>query len=217
MNYCSHTDTIEDFHTGDEICLYCGLVIAKIMINDYRISNDFIKVIENDDDVCHLKKLCDKIPCNDFCFEKILSTYKNYRNTSKIAKKYLFAAAIFSTLNKENCSKSIEYISNLCSVKNNKFWKYLRQLDVEYSCNTKHMSEFFLQKLKLNYNDIKAINITVDKLSKTNFAPKTVLAVSSYLYLKKKNPKICVSEIAKILTCSSMSMYRCLNFIRNNL
>ena len=161
---CQHNKTVDDWRTGDEVCLSCGVVVGNIMLDSNMHTERAVIYLNHDEDIVHLKKLCDKIPCTDICTEHIIATYKKFKRKSQLQKDYLYAASIYSTLNKENCSKSIEYVCNLCSVKTKKFWKLIKNLDIEYTVKTTNMTEYYLQNFKFSYNDIKAINNIIDKL-----------------------------------------------------
>ena len=50
----------------------------------------------------------------------------------------------------------------------------------------------------------------------TDFSPKTCIAVATYLYLKEQKLKISIPKLSKQLNVSSMSMYRCLNKLKDD-
>ena len=79
------------------------------------------------------------------------------------------------------------------------------------------MTENILQELQLGFVATEEINKKVFFITQnSDFSPKTCIAVASYLYLKENNLKISIPKLSKQLNVSSMSMYRCLNKLKND-
>ena len=76
------------------------------------------------------------------------------------------------------------------------------------------MTEQLLQSLNINFMQATEINKKVMEINeKTDFSPKTCIAVATYLYLKDNSKYVSIPKLSKELKVSSMSMYRCLKRI----
>lgn len=211
---CVHENTLDDHHTGDVICVDCGIILDKILLFDKCLIQEIYPNISKFEDFRELRSICEKLVCSPAVTTRIIEKYTFLKHASSISDSFLFAAAIFSTLNQEISHKSIKEICYYANITPKRFWKVIKPLKLDYSFEATNMTRCLLQTYKFNHREIEEINIFVEKLKSTNFSPKTIIAVACYLHLKKKKGKTSVSKVAKKLNCSPMSIYRCLNKLR---
>ena len=83
---------------------------------------------------------------------------------------------------------------------------------MSYDFEFSSLVETFLQPLNLPFSKLSTISFRAGEISsETDFAPKTCIAISAYLYLKENKEKTSIPKLSTKLGISSMSMYRCLN------
>ena len=83
---------------------------------------------------------------------------------------------------------------------------------MSYNFEFSSIIENFLLPLDLPFSKLTTITSkSVEISSHTDFAPKTCIAIATYLYLKENKVKTSIPKLSKLLGVSSMSMYRCLN------
>ena len=77
------------------------------------------------------------------------------------------------------------------------------------------MAEYFLQPLQLNYQEMVAIEETLDKNENSSFDPRTLLAACAYAFLKETRALYpSVKNTTRILGVSVMPLYRCLKSLK---
>ena len=160
-------------------------------------------------------EICLKLNISYASIENIYTEFLKIANQFfYIPKKILFAAAIFSTCNFDKNYKSLAQICYVCECKIKHFVKKLKYLPLSFNFEFSCIIESFLHPLNLPFSKLSIINSKAIKISsKTDFAPKTCIAIAAYLYLKENKVKTSIPKLSARLGVSSMSMYRCLNRI----
>ena len=92
-------------------------------------------------------------------------------------------------------------------------WMNLFYKDNENIVAPSKMCEYFLKPLQLQYKEITEIKKKVEENEMLSFAPRTLIAACTYLFLRnvKKRCKLSVQKISNLLGVSFMSVYRCIN------
>ena len=189
------------------VCSKCGLVLDHLYLDSP--SSSMQQEVSTD---AELYEICLKL--NTPFYSIIKDKFESLKHLRVPKKKFLMAAAIYSSLNSLDCPQDIEKICYLCQVTSKRLWKYMNKMpDIDDNFSYA-FAEHFLQSFQLPYSVIKELQEQAENVPGT-FSPKTVLASLCYNYLNKTGNKIAINKVANQLGVSLMSCRRCLDSINN--
>ena len=137
-------------------------------------------------------------------------------------KKGLIIMAVYQTLIDLDMPRPMSHLCQDAGIAPKYVWYwiklYYKTHDQEHKISIlkpSSMSEYFLKPLNLSYKEIQEINKIIEENEILSYAPKTLLAASAYMFLRK-NGKQCfsVKNLATTLGVSVMSVYRCLKALK---
>ena len=228
---CGHNETIEDYSSGDLICVHCGLVLDKIFLHsntkeynekylwEYSSSNalqdevlrknviDFFNMIN----IHHF-----------FLNETVINVKKLLLRFTHFPLSLVIASACFVTLSKNDFSIALGWLEDIVC-KNKREKKNLFKMIVSihqptlYSNLSECVAHSMLQGLNLPFSDIETIkkNMIELKCKYCTYSPLTVVASHTFLFLKCKCPSTTLTSICQHLGVSKTSVYSYINIKRH--
>ena len=225
---CSHVESIDDFTSGDVLCLNCGLVLDKIYISstvenlDSKENTDFAMICRNNSREKDIREgvidfinrtnihssFSEDITNNAI---KVLSRFSHFPSILVIA------SACFVTLSKTKYPITLTKIENIvCENKRDK--KNLFKMIVSlyqpgiYPNLSLHVANSALQGLELKFQDIESIkkNIFQLKCEYCTYSPLTVVGGHTILYFEDKQT-LTFSSICFHIGVSKTAIYAYIN------
>jgi transcription initiation factor TFIIIB Brf1 subunit/transcription initiation factor TFIIB len=228
---CVHNVRVEDVHTGEEICIQCGLVLSTVYYytNEHVVQSECAhklnKIVESEKNVT-ITDLCHAVHLNEVSYiEKATTVAKKLEldlilNKVRFQKKTIEAYAVYNVLRDNGHSATIEDISRLSGIKQNKIWqleKLFQNCDVNMNAPEKHVEKLCYQ-LQLDRQTAHRIigNPDFEKHKKTleGTRPVNIAAIIVYICLKNQyNSKLTLTEFSRRVMLPRNSLHRCLKKI----
>ena len=126
--------------------------------------------------------------------------------------------ALYQGLIKEKIPRPISHLCQEVGINPKIVWHWMKLYRQDLAdlnkldnyIKAKDMKEYFLQPLRLNYQELTSIEQILKKNENSSFAPRTLLAACAYAFLKESKLRyLSVKNMAHILGVSVMSLYRC--------
>ena len=181
-----------------------------------------------------LLTLCDKLHLNESVkttilqyWEKVKTWLTQNKPRIKLNLRGLVVMALYEGLIIEKTPRPMSHLCQDAGVEPKIVWRLIKLYKqnnygdrTEGQNNdifkTTEMIEYFLQPLKLTFQEIQAVKEKVKFYEGCSFAPRTLVAACAYTFLKEtKNLNPSVKNTARILGISVMSLYRCYKKIAN--
>ena len=225
---CLHNDTIDDYSTGDVVCLICGLVLDKLFLSRESNNQSFVNLTKdepfnktNRENNLH-ESVSDFLTRTNIHASYLDDILKNVKQLllrfSHFPISLIIASACFVSLAKtEHPVALTKFESMVCESKRDK--KNLFKMIVSihepsiYPNLSVHVANGMLQGLPLSYSDVESIkkNIKELKCEFCTYSPMTVIASHTLLYIKSKNQSTSLSEICLHIGVSKTSVYSFIN------
>lgn len=204
---CSHFYPVEDVHEGTLVCPDCGLVLQdRTMVsstqNTKSESHQLEAHYETFKDVCHRLHLPPSFIIKTFKSNWIIPAKPEQILPSMLG-------AIYITLVKIQEPRSLHNLCQAFRIRTEEVWPYAfqGQAGITYP---HQIVELALCPLALPYNDVNQIRTIIkENYDKLPYSPRTVVATAAYLYLKDTPHHQSLTNIAKALDVSVMSLHRC--------
>ena len=217
----------------DQIYCYELYNSNQNVLNANKINNNFFSYGEKQKEYLSEEKdflinLCDKLHLNESIkttifqyWEKVKMWLRQNRPRIKINPKGLIVMTLYEGLIKEKTPRPMSHLCQDAGVEPKIVWRWIKlykqnnyKLKAERQnaelFKTTEMIEYFLQPLKLNFQEIEAVKKKVKVYEHFSFAPKTIAAACAYAFLKETRTSFpSVKNTASILGISVMSLYRC--------
>jgi len=206
---CSHSNTVDNYSDGDQVCTDCGLVLEQLYTNAaFPISekkpmiNNFIADV-----------------CMNACIAQSVSDYAiSYFETLKkiLGSKYkdeaIAAYAIYEALNRQEVPRTAQEIEHFTGVKLKKLFKIEASLSLPDTLN-ENPSDYvtrYCALLALDYSAQTVIQTMVKELQDTlgNLKCNCLVAVIIHLYCRYHDKKISLKSICNICCISATSVHR---------
>lgn len=235
LTLCNHSETIDDYSTGDCICTKCGTVIGERMPifdnqysrdeNEFQKCNVFVRNTENLEckKLEYLLNITGNAGLPDKYAFKALSLYENRSksmSTRNRANKVLLTCSLYLTLSMEKSFFTLKELSAFTEYCPRTLAKGLKQLKlsaldkmtypqggsvVERICGKLEINPVHIQKLKYLVEEFQIISCS-------SVTPQTMAASFIYLYCKSRK-LVDINLVCKISGSSTTSINR---FLREN-
>ena len=218
---CQHSHPIEDTQEGHWVCPDCGLVLDVVYQDALRNSPptpikdyDYYRLA----DICHRVHIHPSVL--DTAHQLLLSWRKRLSHCPEACGD---ALVLYHALLEHSVPRPMVHVCQACQADIKHVWKWQKVAETHglvtsSSIRPKDMAEYFLRPLCLSYAECQAILNNVEQLPPNSFSPRTILATSSYLYLKEDSSRKevpSIQHVGDMLNVSVMSMYRCQSFIKH--
>ena len=216
---CDHQQVVDDFSSGDSVCVDCGLVLDKIYLHHSNIIKNETHLSHNSLDI--IERMCAKCNIENENIKNVIT--KKWQDLKKIWRKNvctesLAMVCIYIGLIESKSPRPLSHLCEQTNVNIKNVWQYLKANDSFYKPNL--MCEYFLHTLNLSFKDIEEIRKMVKRYeSMYVFSQKTLIASCAYIFLRGRentsNKHTSVTQLAKQLGISSMAIYRCVKKLNN--
>ena len=167
-----------------------------------------------------IRECCHKMFIIDAHAEKSYNCYKNLSSKicNKNMDKYAIAAySIYHTMKSENSQRSLKTVSEFTGIPIKMLWNVERYLISKP--NPTKTSDALISKyrhLELGPKDLLILLKISDHYKERSFSPNTLAGALLYLYCCSLSRKKKLSNVAFSFQVSTMSMYRCIKYLKAN-
>ena len=214
---CPHLRIVNDDRTATIVCMDCCQVIdEKVSLPQYTESRQSTKSFADCDDF--ILDVCDRIHIFKQAAMDAADLLRKWKGQSIIKKSShdeLCCLSIYHTLKAHNVPRSLKEIAYACGVSIKDVWKLEKQIHPKQNKNALvGLLRSNLHKVGLNIKDEIEIQKYLDTLKTKHFAPNTIIASVFYLYAKSRKMKLTMKTVSSHLQVSSMSVYRCIKYLK---
>ena len=220
-NKCRHSQTVDDYTTGDCICSECGLVVENILSPasfqaSTKISACQFRISE------FLKDICANMQIADCVISHAVDRYnmieKQLRKEKKGEKWHHIMAAysLYETLDKLKIKKAPHEIALYSGISVKELFALQASGIIPLMQNdpTSYVDRYCAY-LNLEYSHAFLIKEIVQKLDITgSYTSNCIVAVSIYLYCREKGIKKSLKEICETCTISPSNVHKVIRKIK---
>lgn len=222
---CTHSETVDDDHTGECVCTQCGLVLGPVYqdelpkhdVEDSWCFQNFQNGSRSESVRDILQDLCShaEIPrCIMEYAENYFKQIKTKISKNKTGKKFrdkdLVCYALQETLGRHEINHIADELPYFAGVKLSIQFQIESALGITTSlCNPLDYCERFCNLLEMSYLEMKIIRGILFHLQVmlSSHRPQSVVALAIYLYcLETKNQSLSLLKICEICRVSSKNI-----------
>ena len=229
---CLHSETIDDYSTGDVVCVICGLVLDKVFLSSKKKTADLLNFFE--ENAVNEKRKDNNLRENVMDFLSRANVHPSFlehimKNVEFLVSRFshfprimIIASACFVCLAKTEYPVALTKFESM-ACKNRRDKKNLYRMVVSlkepsiYPNLSSHVADNMLQGLELSFCDIQSIksNIEILKCKFCTYSPLTVVAAHTLLYSKGRRQLTTLSKICLHIGVSKTSVYSYINSKRH--
>lgn len=197
---CQHIDEVLDQHTGDYICIHCGLVKDPFYQNivlekyDINLTQDRSDLVSN---------LIEKFNLADNHIEFIKAKLDHSSNNLKV-----IASEVYKNVNKNHTTLLLKNITNLTGLKSCEI-----KSENIHEVNLEDIIIKYMSLMNIPYKEAALFKRIIEPLENTGYQPLSIIGGLLYMYFAKRYKKKSMKSIASLLGINLISIQR---FVKKN-
>lgn len=207
---CSHSETVNNDHDGEEVCTLCGLVLEPIYDSSSSICAEDIGNNKSEpfyfiENICKNNNLPESLI--DYTYQ-CYKTFVSQINIRKYGMEAVASYALYEALKRFEIPRTSDEIQHMTAVNRKMLWKLEREL---YNSSTfVHPSKYVMRYcsyLNLSYFHSKRIETIVSHMvGYTDIKPNVLVATCIFLYCKQSDMYVTLKRVAEICGVSTSNI-----------
>ena len=226
---CLHEETIDDWRTGESVCLNCGVVLSKVVSNSRNTTSLPLFPASSSSSSSSSYQLLADVCANNHVSNCVLHTADDWlceqkRKKAKIGtcENVWCAAALHKAFFIHDCSRTMQEVANMFCTTKSAIWNLKKSIRGEAIVETR--ASHLLPRMCANFPEIKRTEViemerkaeaVQEKLMNCN-NPVAIAACILYMELKSSpHMKCTMKEISEISSVSISCIKRVCTKIKN--
>jgi transcription initiation factor TFIIIB Brf1 subunit/transcription initiation factor TFIIB len=213
---CEHSEVLEDFAYGVEVCTSCGLVLSnQIYLPEIPINNEDVNYSNKSNLMNSINDICDNLnmpmSIQWMVYDFFNRHFEEMQLIKKVSRSDFLSFSIYYVLKIEGFPRTMKNISRWTGTAQKKMWRIEKSLfpGKLLQLQSSDILDPICANLELGYNDIQNIKSIILGMGKSNFNPSVVAASEVYKYCKNiKIPNTTMKSIALLFDINAISIFR---------
>ena len=224
QTYCDHSQILTDYHTSEDICKNCGLVLqSRIPFEFLNASIDSNEENLKMTDFDFIAELVSRMHLPSKIIGLTLEEKENCLKQKSIHKKgfkddEILTYMLYKMLKVHGIPKSMKEIQIHSGVNSKTIWRiesFFGDENVQLKPFDLILSKYTMFE-DLKFQDLKNLQYISEGLGFLNFNPNTIACWIIYVYLKVNHNRIPIHKISELFCINSKSVTRLSNYLKKN-